>query len=105
MKINDLLLITATIHENEIKEQRCIPKDSAKRRAKRQRVLRRPAQRVTRIKSQRNGYFDGHMCKRQKIGVLEIRKGINKMRKLRKIEPGQIAIPTAASGVRTSQVS
>ena len=79
VKINDLLPITATTHESEICEQRCIPKDSAKR----QRVLRRLAQRVTRIQSQRNGYFGGYICKRQKIGKLEIHKCINKMQKLR----------------------
>ena len=81
VKINDLLPITATTHENEICEQRCIPKDSAKR----QRVLRRLAQRVTKIQSQRNGYFGGYICKRQRIGKTEIRKCINKMQKLREL--------------------
>ena len=70
VKINDLLPITAITHENEICEQRCISKDSTKR----QRVLRWLAQRVTRIQSQRNGYFGGYICKRQKIRKLEMRK-------------------------------
>ena len=81
VKINDLLPITEATHENESCKRRCIPKQGAKR----ERVLRRLARRVAQIQTQRNGYFGGYICKRQKIGKLEVRKCINKMHKLREL--------------------
>ena len=85
VKINDLLPITEVTHESGTCTWNCIPKD----RAKRQRVIRRLAQRVAQTQTQRNGYFGGYICKRQKIGKLEARKCIDKMYKLRELHKGK----------------
>ena len=79
VKKNDLLPITEAPHENESCKRRCIPRDGARR----ERVLRRLAQRVAQVQSHRNGYFGGYICKRQKIGKLEVRKCVNKKPRLR----------------------
>ena len=85
VKINDLLPITEVTHESSACTRNCIPRDEAKR----HRVIRRLAQRVAQTQSQRNGYFGGYICKRQKIGKLEARKCIDKMQKLRELHKGK----------------
>ena len=62
----------------------CMPKGGAKR----ERVIRRLALRVAQTQSQRNGYFGGYICKRQKIGQLETRKCIANMHQLRELNEG-----------------
>ena len=69
VKINDLLPITERTHEDNACSRNCIPKDETKR----HRVMRRLALRVGQSQNQRNGYFGGYICKRQKIGKLEAR--------------------------------
>ena len=51
--------------------------------------MRRLALRVSQSQNQRNGYFGGYICKRQKIGKLEARKCIEKMLRLRELHKGR----------------
>ena len=85
VKINDLLPITELTHEDSACNRACIPKDATKR----DRVTRRLALRVSQSQNQRNGYFGGYICKRQKIGKLEARKCIEKMLRLRELHKGR----------------
>ena len=70
VKLNDLLPITELTHESEVCRRSCVPHDPCKKAA----AVKRMVRRVARTQAQRNGYFGGYICKRQKVGKLEIRK-------------------------------
>ena len=85
VRINDLLPITEVTHESSVCTKNCIPRDGARR----ERVIRRLAQRVAQTQTLRNGYFGGYISKRQKIGKFEARRCIEKMHKLRELHQGK----------------
>ena len=77
--INDLLPVIACTHEASACARKCIPAEPGKQAAS----LRRMIRTVARTQAQRNGYFGGYISKRQKVGKLEARKCIEKMKTLR----------------------
>ena len=79
VKLNDLLPILPSTHEDAHCKRRCVPGNSAGAK----RAIRAAVRRMETCQSQINGYFGGYIGKRQKCGKLETRKCVDKMHVLR----------------------
>ena len=79
-----------------VRKRKCVHEDAAKRGSQVKRMIRR----VARLQAQRNGYFDGHISKRQNIGTFETRKLVAKMHRLREKHLDAAEKGTGPRGVR-----